>query len=265
MSKDGHTVIDKTKMDKTLVGWSKYLRGSGQFSLANALDTDIIRDFYLIHELQLSTYDSYLVPAACFLDEFQKFQRDFVYDRYYLVLLPKSENCRKYSLTDFKSLEEAKNFIAHNIEGLYDQYMLRISEFEPNIYGGSIMSDEDVVMVEMVKGLQNGVAYGTENVISGVLTPLGISTRYSTQNETERSLIWKAMNGIMRDSKMVIEDTLKHTETHAIHNFSFLKGYFEFAYTKSSNRNSLRLVFFDIKLNRVYYNLSRFPDRAATL
>ena len=224
MSKDGHTVIDKTKMDKTLVGWSKYLRGSGHFSLANALDTDIFRDFRLIQDLHLPKYDSYLISAAYFLDEFQKFQRDFVHDRYYLVLLPKYENYRKYSLTDFKSLEEAKNFIVHNIEGLYDQYMLRISEFEPNIYGGSIMSDEGIVIVEMVKGLQSGVAYGTENVISGVLTPLDISIRYSTQNEVERSLIWKAMNGIMRDSKMVIEDTLNHIETHVIHDFSFLKG-----------------------------------------
>lgn len=261
MSKDGHTIIDKTKMDKTLVGWSKYLRDIGRFGLASALDTDIVRDFHLIHDLQLPTYDSYLIPAAYFLDEFPKFQRDFVHDRYYLVLLPKYENYRKYSLTDFKSLDEAKNFIVQNIAGLYDQYMLRISEFEPNLYGGSVMSDDGVVLVEMVKGLQSGVAYGTENVISGMLTPLAISVRYSTLDETERSLIWRAMQGIMRDSKMVIEDTLNHIETQVIHDFSFLKGYFEFAYTKTSSRNNLRLVFFDLKLNKAYYSLNSFPDR----
>lgn len=255
MKSDTQSKEHLKKSDRTLVGWSERLRALGLHSLAAQYDTDIVRDFELVHELGLPAFDSYIVPVRDFLDEFNSFRKKFVYDRYNLALLPLHDNCRKYSLIDFARLEEGRKFIVQNIRGMFDKYMLRISEFETNMYGGSIMSDDDIVLVEMAEGLQTRVAYGTSIVISGTLTSFGISTKYSTQNQVERMLIWKAMKAIIRDAKMVKEDTTCHRQVHSIRGYYFLKGYFEFAYTQREDREDLRLIFFDLKLSKAYYNL----------
>ena len=244
------------KSDRTLVGWCERLRALGLHSLAAQYDTDIVRDFELVHELGLPAFDSYIISVEDFLDGFVSFRKKFVHDRYNLALLPLHDNYQKYSLTDFARLEEGRDFIVQNIRGMFDKYMLRISEFETNVYGGSIMSDDDIVLVEMTEGLQTRVAYGTSKVISGTLTSFGISAKYSTENQLERMLIWKAMKAIMRDAKSVMEDTTCHRQVHSIRDYYFLKGYFEFAYTKCEDREDLRLIFFDLKLNKAYYNLS---------
>ena len=258
MIKDKYTRMDKTSTDKTLVGWSNRLRNLGLNEIASKYDTDIIRDFYLIRELNLPTYDSYMFSVVCFLDQFERLQANFIHDSYYLILLPMHENYRKYILMDFKSLLDAKNFIVQNIQGMYEHYMIRISEFEQNVYGGSIISDEGLVLVEMVKGLQNGVAYGTKNVISGRLTPFTISTHYSTSNEEERLYIWRVIQSIIQNNDMITQNDLINRENHFIHNINFLKGYFEFVYTKHMKRDCLRLIFFDVKLNKAYYHISPF-------
>lgn len=249
------TILDTFNVDRSVVKWMKYLQLSGKNELATAFETDNARDFQLIQDLHLPTYDSHQIPAAHFLDNFHYFQRNFIHSSYYLVLLPMEEKYSKYYLTDIKSLEEVRSLVIQNTEGLYDRYMLKISEFEPNVYGGSIISDEDVVVVEIVKGMQSNVAHGTKNIISGVLTPPNISMIYSTSNETERRLIWKALKGIIRDSKDVLEDKLNNTEIHTIRNLHFLKGYFEFAYVKKNDSDCLRLVFFDLKLSKGYRNI----------
>jgi hypothetical protein len=256
------TIIDVSNTEKSIVNWIKYLQSSCEYQLAATFETDNASDFQLIHDLQLPTYDSYQMSVAHFLEIFHDLQKIFIHNNYYLVLLPMEEKHKKFYVMNIRSLEEAKSFLTQSIKGWYDQYLLRISEFEPNIYGGSIISDNGIVIVEMVKGLQSNVANGTTNVISGVLTSLNISMRYSTSDELERHLLWNALKTITRENKEIIDATINHIELHTIRNLSFLKGYFEFAYVKKNDNFGLRLVFFDLKLKKAYYDLNSYYHKA---
>jgi hypothetical protein len=221
----------------------------GLKQFADEYDTDADQDYNLLYDLKLPTYDSNQLSVPEFLDTFESFKRSFVYEKYYLLLIPKNKGYRKYSLIGFSSLEEGKNFVIKNISGLIDEYIIKISEFDNNIYGGSIMSNDNIVILEMAPGLQTEIAHGTTNVISGQLTPLSISVKYSTKNEKERKLIWEAMKAVTREQS-------DGYQTHEIRGIHFLKGYFEFAFTKGSNKCGLRLVFIDVKLKRSYFNIT---------
>lgn len=249
-------VTGQSETDLSQAGWSDNLRAHGKRHLADVYDIDIRRDFELLYKIGLPTLDAHLMPVVDFLEGGDLPQETFRHDQYYLVLLPRYQNLRKYSLMGFRALEEARNFVTEKIAGFYDKYLIRISEFEENVYGGSVMSNDGILIVEMAKGLQIGVAYGTDNVITGRLTPIKPSVQYSTDNRLERHLIWHVIKVLMRDSCTIAIDLLEHREIHRIRDFFFLKGYFEFAYTRRVSRNTLRLVFFDIKLGKVFYNVS---------
>ena len=60
-----------SKIDKTLVGWSKKMSSLGFNDIANKYnDTDFLTDFHLVRKLELPTYDGYLIPVIQFLNDF---------------------------------------------------------------------------------------------------------------------------------------------------------------------------------------------------
>ena len=243
------------KVDKTLVGWGKKLMELGQGEFVKLIETDIVEDFHLIKKLRLPTYDSYLIPVQEFLDRFSELNVSFIHEKYYLVLLPIREGLNKYSLTGFQKLDEAKEFIFENISKLIDEYMIRISEFEENAYGGSIMSTDEQIIAEISKGLQTGVAYGSAKVELAKISPFSKTVQYSSDNILLNQLLWKAISAIEVKQDSLIADNEK-IGMSMLHGKFYFKGYFEFAYTDIPTRDHLRLVFFDLKLGKIYSNIS---------
>jgi hypothetical protein len=235
-------------IDKTLVGWSNALKKIGNPDIASNFETDANRDFELVKQLKLQTYDSYQIPVSEFLRNYSYYEKNFIYEKYYLLLIPLTEELQKYSLVGFPTMREAKDFVVEKTKYKVEHYLLRISEYEINIYGGSIMSNDNIVVTEMGRGNQNLVAYGNTNVISARLTPTTISVKYTTNDLSERNLLWNAMSAILR-----YDET--QYKVHTIRGFIFLKGYFEFAYTMHRDDPHLRLVFFDVKLSQGFYDI----------
>jgi len=245
------------KIDKTLVGWSDKFRKHGLEKLAEIYsDEDFARDFKLIKDLGLPTYDSYLIPPEVFILNLESYKCTFVHPKYYLQLYPLTPGLRKHSLIGFDTLQQAKDFINEKIPNQLNDYMLRISEFEPNIYGGSIISNDDIVVAELAEGLQTGVSYGTAKVVGGALTTFNRGFRYSTDDEQKRLLLSKAITAIKRNAQQLAEDFNVNRKNHVIRGDYFLKGYFEFAYTQLNPSSEFRLVFFDAKLVEAYYNIN---------
>jgi len=218
--------------------------------------TDAQRDFEALEALSLPRYDARQLSARAFLDDFEGIQNVFRHERYYALLIPLRDDDRKFSKIGSSSLVEIRDFVLSSVADRLDRYLLKVSEFEDNVYGGSIMSDDGCVVVELATGLQTGVAYGTSVVMSGVLTWSSISMKYSTYNEKERRLIWNAADAI------VARTPVSHPQ-HAIRSMTFLKGYFEFAYTHRIDRTDLRLVFIDVKSAPGFYSIDHIGSGGA--
>jgi hypothetical protein len=242
-------------IDRTIVGWSAKLRETGRKDLASKFDTDVVKDFHLVKALRLPTYDAYLLPCSDFMKRVGWYKKHFLHDRYYLNLLPIQQGHRKYSLIGFSDLAEAESFIRTHLSGAYSKYLLRLSEFEDNIYGGSIMSQSGIVRAELSSGLQQSVAHGTVPVTGLTLSSYDNSAQYSTDDSTERALLWKAVESIMVPKQKSAMVHLPELSVHECGRFWFFKGYFEFAYTQRDEGAALRLVFFDVKLGPEYYNI----------
>ncbi len=245
-------------VDRSLVGWAEYLRSLGSNELGDAIDTDVERDFHLIRLLNLPRYGGRLLTASTFIEDIDKLKREFVYEKYFLILIPKIKGLFKHSLVECTDLEVARRFVLDKARGAYDDYFVRISEFETNLYGGSIMCNDGILIVEMAEGLQRYVAYGMTNVISAKLTNLQTSVQYSTANIDERELLWRAIKAIRRTNNNLIKDILMGRTITELRGHYFLKGYFEFAYTLSNKHQTPRLVFWDTKLQEPYHNIQNF-------
>jgi hypothetical protein len=242
-------------VDRTIVGWSGKLRSIGKQRLADMFDTDIVEDFNLVKALGLPTYDAYLIPCVEFIKKFAWFRKNFIHTHYYLNLLPTETGFRKLSLVGFGDLDEARRFIGSHLDGRHDKYMLRISEFEDNVYGGSIMSESDIVLAELSQGLQQKVAYGAVPVVGLTLTSYRKTAKYSTDDPFERTLLWRAIEAIMIRGQAGARLPACASLVHECGRYWFVKGYFEFAYTRCTDGAPLRLVFFDVKLGPAYYNV----------
>jgi hypothetical protein len=239
---------------KSLVAWSQKMKSIGMHNFAKKFATDSIYDFYILKKLGLPTYDSYIIPVSEFLNNFTAFRETFIHGKYYLVLIPISSNYQKYSLTGFENLSESVTFIKSKIRNLYSHYLIRISEFENNIYGGSIMCNESKIICELAKGLQTEIAYGTSNVFQGWFTDGDFCVQYNTDDESIRKLIWRAVRSICFDFNSISINEMGEYNMSVFRNYSFINGYFEFAFTQSDTKE-LRLIFFDIKLSQAYYQI----------
>jgi len=218
-------------------------------------DTNVVEDFHLLKALGLPTYDAYLLPCSEFMEKYAWFKKHFVHTHYYLNLLPNEAGFRKLSLVGFGDLDEARSFISCHLHRSYQNYMLRVSEFESNLYGGSVMSESDVVLAELSPGLQQEVANGAVPVVGVTLTSYASCAKYTTDDSFERTLLWRAIEAIMVRERADAMMPATASLVHECRRHWFIKGYFEFAYTQASEDGPLRLVFFDVKFGPAYYNV----------
>lgn len=227
-------------MDKTLHGWSKNFETINK-NWIGMYEADVKQDYQRIENYHLPTYVRKFFEAAELVSNFEACAEQVPYNAYYIQLYPKIISLPKYSLTDFKEVEKVKEFIIEKVGDKLEYYFVLVSEFETNIYGGSIMSNGYSVYIDMCRGLQNQISYGAENSIGCKLQYEKIS--YSENAGKLEQHIFHCILSALRVRA-------------GVDNPKFLKGYFEFAITKKNPDDQFyRLIFIDFKTDSQYYNI----------
>lgn len=239
--------------DRTLVGWSLALREIGLASVSAGFETNPSEDFSSLERLGLPRYEAFQFTVRQFFDNFKTLLDTFRHALYYVVLIPQRPADQKFSKIALSSLTEVRRFVEVTLADHDADYLVKISEFEENVYGGSIMSENGCVIIELTDGLQSGLAYGVTSVDTGLLTEYSISMKYSTAVVDRRKLMWNALSHIRGECA-------RSAATHKIRGLPFLRGYFEFAYTSSALRAGLRLVFIDHKPGVGFSRLSKINE-----
>jgi hypothetical protein len=122
-----------------------------------------ISDFKLLHTLELPTFRARLLPCRQFLSDIKWFKAYFVFPRYVFSLVPCRPGLKKYSMLDARSVDNAVDFIESHAHGCTEDYLVLISEFELNAYGGSIVSDNGRIAADIAAGrLSRSQASGVE-------------------------------------------------------------------------------------------------------
>ena len=244
-------------IDRSMIGWIESLRRVGGDHSARQILANAAGDFESLEALGLPCLDSRMFLASEFDQRIAQLHSEFLYERYFLVLTPILPGLTKYIYPDCPSLDKAEEFIFEKLGQLSRQYTVKLFEFEPNVYGGTIICNNDIVIVEMAEGIQSEVAYGTVKVISACLTNFQISTRYSTSNSDQRELLWAVLKAISRTQEALLTDLIENRETIDLRGYHFLKGYFEFVYTQSVARKGLRLAFLEANKSDLYCNINK--------
>lgn len=220
-------------MDRSLHGWAEMFDKIQMPEKKGEYDTDIREDFRRIEIFGLPTYHRLLLEPQKFIQNLNYYEQTFRYSAYYAQVYPQTIGLKKYNLMNFTKLSELLPFLKQNIGEYMDRYVLLISEFEENIYGGSVMSDGNKVIIDLVEGLQNQISYGRGVSFSCVVKSTNELIFTSGCDEFVKSLFNEVL-----DSISVLGNSKKQ---------DYLLGYFEFAFTKRADSKNLRLVFFDYK------------------
>lgn len=225
-------------MDRSLHGWAEMFDKIHMPSKKGKYDTNICADFSRIEEFGLPTYYRILTEPREFIENYCDYEGKFKCHTYYAQVYPQIIGLKKYNIMNFSNLSNVIPFLNQNISGCMDKYILLISEFEENIYGGSIMSNGRKVLIDMVHGLQNQISYGNVATHSCIVRDNG-DTFFKQCGSEEKQLFFEVL-----DSISILGNSKKQW---------YLEGYFEFAFTKSFKSNALRLVFFDYKPDPKFY------------
>jgi hypothetical protein len=226
-------------MDRTLHGWATEFSDINKNWLG-MFEANVISDYKRIDAYGLPTYKKCFYEVELLMKDINTFICKFDYTNCYIQLYPKISTLKKYSKMGITDPIEIITFIEEKVSSLYKNYFILISEFETNKYGGSIMSDGRKLYLEMCEGLQNQIAYGTTSVKCCTISNLN---RKSFSNTSDHE-------------KCIMENVISYLELNStLSQDKFLKGYFEFAITTDQDGKKSRIVFFDFKDDKTYYNI----------
>jgi hypothetical protein len=227
-------------MDRTLHGWSKHFENINK-NWVGMYEADIINDYRRIDKYGLPAYKKYFYEVSDLMSDFSSFEKKFDFSKCYIQLYPKKVNLPKLSQMDFTSAKAIYDFVFSKIRSQYSDYIILISEYEPNKYGGSVMSNGETVYIEMCRGLQNQISYGNSDTIGCSLIH-GEIHQWHNASEPEKQIIRQILSALN-----ILSDSTGS---------EYLQGYFEFAVTESiNNPGKLRLVFIDYKDDQAYVNI----------
>lgn len=226
-------------MDRSLHGWAEMFDKIQMAERRGGYDTNICGDFERIERFGLPTYNRLLLEPEKFINELKIYEQSFKFPAYYAQVYPQAMGIKKFNLMNFSQLSDLIPFLKQNIEKYMDRYLLLVSEFEENIYGGSAMSDGSRVVIDLVKGLQNQISYGNGALYSCTANENGISALSGIDDDKVIYLFEEVL-----DSLTILSSSKRQC---------YLKGYFEFAFTRSTGNSQLRLVFFDYKADARFY------------
>lgn len=226
-------------MDRSLHAWAEKFDRIHMPEKKGKFDTDIRSDFGRISAMGLPTYDRLILNPEEFLENIKQYEETFRYQAYYSQVYPQVSGLGKFNLMNFSALSELVPFLYEKLGRYMNRYTLLISEFEENVYGGSMMSDGTRVFIDITEGLQNQISYGN-------------GAAYSCIAEDSGEVIFKdsyACSVVLLFEEILDSVIVLGSDSR----MSFLPGYFEFAFTRKDKGDMLRLVFFDYKTDMSFY------------
>lgn len=235
---------------RNIQGWIAALNYSGE----NQLATEVEKDDGVKSEalkraalIELPVYQSKTLKLARFLEHPEATLQNLQYPLYWASLLPLTASLAKRTKLGL-GREELLDF-AQQYKKSKDDYNILLSEYARNVFGGSIISNSDIVYVELARGDQINVAQGLTGKGDLFIAKRGkdnISFSYTFKDPNIRQLIWETLQYIRR------RDYEQERET----DIRFLKGYFEFALTELPGRSALRTIFLDYKTTPSFVNFN---------
>lgn len=240
---------ERSRYVANIAGWADAAKDSGldEFSreVERANQGDKAEVMRRVREAGLPVQDTLTLSMSEFLADPDGVMNRFKYSFYWGNVLPDVEGLRKASAVGFNR-EEMIEFVLKN-QKLGRNPQVLLNEFEKNIYGGQIISNPNVTLIEMAEGNQQKFAQGRDHgqIYRGIRR-VGIdpSFKYSTESVPHRQILWNVLSYIR-------EDSVGQRAT----DIGFKPGYYEFAVTEAPDRESLGVTFFDYKTSPLFTNL----------
>jgi hypothetical protein len=239
------------KYETEMEGWIAALRDINEKELSERLLVNTgnrLEALLRLEQLGLPTYDRLSLSLEDFLDRPKLLLTEFNHPSYHAILSPRKSHLLRYSKTRLKKWDDIQKFVDKKIENKdRKNYYLILQEYEECIYGGTIVSNDKILHVDLCLGKPSGVSKGKANVITATKRngPYLPSFSYSTKDDNLRSVIWDILQYIR------FKDYKSERQT----DITFLKGYFEFAVSDKGIKKGLRIAFLDYNTSAPYTNI----------
>lgn len=206
------------------------------------LDSDKVEDTRKLELLDIPIDLNYACPYSEFTKEnkaLTSFMKKYRYFCVRAIPIPSRKDLPRKPKLDLRSFEECKSFIDEAVKCHENEYNVIISEFSPQIYGGTLISASRYVRGEIGKSLADlclckEVPLASFEIDRGKTGHITDKTDWKLQTDKRaKQALWKALMHI----------TLKHDMFDPI----MLRGYFEFVV-----KENLDIRFVDFKDNEAY-------------
>lgn len=227
--------------------WEKNIRKErGYKNLADRIHTSKVEDMERLKNSGLPQYDFIKIPYLEF-NKRNKTLMNFItkcsrLDYGFCIRALPNENgiklgfTRKFKLGNM-NYSDLKQFLYREVKEPFNVWDVGLSNWKSQIYGGTIILNERYAIVEMAKEEDGGVIavtsgevipiIGRQNFTEGGSHSFGL--KYTTEDETERSIILKALRCVKENPK------------------TMSRGYFEFVVSEDE-----KIFFLDYKINLEY-------------
>lgn len=222
-------------------GWANALRDCGAVDLsrelieANGTKPEALER---LRQAGLPVQPSLLLNFPDFLKDPQTILKKFEFPLYWTSLLPKDPTLKKYTKIGINSSEVID--FAKEYQALSPSYEVILNPFEENVFGGNIISNSEMILIEMGRCNQTDVAQGRvlpKDLVSAEKKLGSQRFKYSDHDPKIRRIFQRVLRYIKHEDK-------------------FMEGYFEFAVTSSPKRKTLGITFFDFKTAPIFLNIS---------
>lgn len=223
--------------ERNIRSWIENLEKSGRKELAGLLKTDKTADLRLLDKLRLPRYEKIMVNLSELLDDPVLIIERFKRRKVYVQVKDINTGLVFHPIIDV-------DFDQNLVEKLKSEYMnanrylLIISEYLNNLYGGTINCYEDQLYLEMVEGIQTPVAFGTAEKLYTAHSTIHGLIKYNFDNIQLRRVAYEVIR------------SLKRNKLNA--RLNLYTGYFEFVIVGSS-LSKYKIIFLDAKNVSAYY------------
>jgi len=194
-----------------------------------------------LKRLNLPSYKASKATLMDFLREPEKYFNLIGSKKFYISLEPIDDKHARYSACDLTGEEVIEYILNHLQEQDTSQYDLVLQEFFENMYGGTmVINDNGSVFIEFVRGFQGQIAHGRkEPEFIAKYDPLAGLMKYSFEDPNLKEALYKALLCIPHRGQE--------------RNMVFEPGYYEFSLVEGPI--GLRPIFIDASDNGLLRNV----------
>lgn len=209
-----------------MASWGDWFKAAHQrnIRLEDSLVIDLDKDIERLYSSGLPVYARLIIGGKDYPSKREEI-KDFCkkYERTWIKVYNAKEK-RRYSAMDLRGYEKLIEFI----DGLkinLDSFDIHLSEFQPNKFGGNVLTDERGTVIEMIDGHQDIISKSTRPFFHGYISESGTLKFHETNIPEEmRIAAWRTLQYLKISGR------------------EFLPGYFEFMVSDKD-----KIYFFDYK------------------